>query len=265
MIVIHIEYVTRLDFTFSTFWNQLDEPSQLVFLNRANGIEEAFQGPRDALLEAHKEAGHVTCQFLFGVREAERDYARRPIDWVDFVGDESAKKQLDAHMSAELESFVRDKPWYFYGGVKPLTSLDRKVKRQNERTGVDGTFRDMWDVVRFRIVVPTICELRSAAIAVWSKWSYGVVRCRNYYMHPKFNDYNDPYRAIHFEIEILAGRWVELQLLTEIRNTVGHLDFDMLFRKTIEPLSPEHLEWLWEFSLKSNIRDVQICEAELAG
>jgi hypothetical protein len=142
-----------------------------------------------------------------------------------------------------------------YGGIKPLESLDRKLGERKTGPRARQNLRDTWDVVRFRIVTENVPVLRKVAMALWQYFIDDVVRCRNYFLQPLEESDRVAYRAVHFQLEIERQRWVEVQVLTEARDLAGHLDYAVLFKRLLPPLSSEHEKWLRQFGYKVNIFD----------
>lgn len=255
MIGKHVNHLRRHDSDFRRYWDGIGASKRRHFLDLAKAADGlSFTGTAE-LAKAHREASLAIRHYLYGIRESERAYERRPDDWVDFVGDRAERQHLADHCKSELRVFLQGKIARFYGGLKPLKSLDRKLRQQSG--GSNTNFRDMWDVVRYRVVVEAIPELRAMALEIWRRWNTDIVRSRNYYMHPKGDSLHDPYRAIHFELEIMPKRWVEVQLLTEARDFIGHMDFALLFKCNVPPMSPHHQSWMWDLSRKINILDAE--------
>jgi hypothetical protein len=95
--------------------------------------------------------------------------------------------------------------------------------------------------------------LLEIAISFWETYFDYVLKCRNYYYHPKKNYDKDPYRAIHFEICDNYGNPIEIQMVTKYRDAASFLDHPFLFKKIIPYINVEHENWLMEFSLKANL------------
>jgi hypothetical protein len=89
-----------------------------------------------------------------------------------------------------------------------------------------------------------------------------VVKCRNYYTAGI--GINDLYRAVHFELAIERGCVVEVQILTELRDWIGFLDYSFTFKKKLQFLDHAHEEWLATLAARATIADARrIRDAEV--
>ena len=204
-------------------------------------------------------------RYLSCIPQKDLDYGRRPPDWPEFVADHQAKNDLFRISEDDLKRFfkerIKDGSVRLYGGLKPETSLDANLGKMKHGTSARQRLRDTWDVVRFRVVTRDLSLLRDVGIDLWQGYLDEIVRCRNYYLQPKGDSILDSYRALHFEIEIIPQRWIELQVLTEARDIVGYLDYSVSFKMLLPPLGNGHLRWLQDFSLKANVFDYQAIQS----
>jgi hypothetical protein len=204
-------------------------------------------------------------RYLSCIPQKDLEYGRRPQDWPEFVADHQAKSELYKIAYKDLWQFlkerIKDGSIRLYGGLKPETSLDANLGKLKHGTAARQRLRDTWDVVRFRVVTRDLSLLRDVGIDIWQAYLDEIVRCRNYYLQPKGDSNLDSYRALHFEIEIVPQRWIELQVLTEARDLVGYLDYSVSFKMLLPPVSDGHLRWLQDFSLKANIFDYQAIQS----
>jgi hypothetical protein len=144
---------------------------------------------------------------------------------------------------------------FIYGGLKPAASIERKI--QEYRTG-QGEL-DLWDLVRFRPVVPNIRAACGLSAAVLESFGNGVVRCRNYYTKPR-NGWEDPYGAIHFELRLDDQSdcdFFEVQILTLAREAVGLLDHNMIQERSLGCRRSWYRGLLHHLSYAANIQDAE--------
>ncbi len=255
----HLNYITRQDKLFQYYWGQLDPIRHDKLRQLGLAIDRLATFDWDDLFARHSAACERLRRYLSSVPEKEMDYSRRPKDWHEFIIDDALKQDLYRSSEATLLEFLADYGTLgtarLYGGVKPLESLDRKLGERKTGPRARQSLRDTWDVVRFRIVTENVPVLREIAMALWQYFIDDIVRCRNYYLQPLADSGRDAYRAIHFELEIENQRWVEVQVVTEARDLTGHLDYAVLFKRLLLPLSLEHEIWLRKFGYKVNIFD----------
>jgi hypothetical protein len=182
----------------------------------------------------------------FGPCPASDDWIRRSRD--------VAGMRLAAEAFAQelrLSSRVCAVPARLYGGIKSQDSIARRIRSFEE--GKEPL--DLWDLVRFRIVTPDLDALEKAAQDIQRYFGSKITRCRNYYTRPRKGP-ADPYRAVHFEVDLGGGWFGEIQLLTARREAVGLVDYAYLHRCTLAPLSKGHADWLRDLSYAANICDL---------
>jgi len=215
------------------------------------------------LLEAHLTAFELSKRRFVRVQEREFLYDRIPNDWAAFARDWIAKQRLydegliRLRALIDLCGLIHDA--CIYGNIKADDSLDRKLSQARLGTSIQANVTDLWDIVRFRIIVPSLDSLLQLALRFWEIFFDQVLRCRNYYFRPRNLHSNDPYRAIHFELANHQQHMIEVQLMTRRREAVSLLDHAALFKGTLKSMSSVEKQWLLEFSMKANILDVGEC------
>lgn len=156
--------------------------------------------------------------------------------------DESLSRLLAFCEKRDLQSNCR-----LYGGVKDFSSLNGKVN-QISRLSKDSRVRpkmdDVWDVVRFRLVLEDAKSVRQACQFLWEDFFDAVIRCRNYYFMPKAKNSLNSYRAVHFEFANIDGHIFELQVQTRFREAISLLDHSFVFKGDIEFFDHEHELWM---------------------
>jgi hypothetical protein len=258
LLVRHLDLLLSADPFFATMWASLSASERERFSALATAVDQIGHD-WDTILQKHLASGDRLRRFLSSVPQRDMEYDRRPKDWMEFITDEGAKSELFARSEQRLIQFlgyrVATGAVRLYGGVKPAESLDRKLGEIKEGSRARRSFRDTWDVVRFRIVVGNLSLLRSVCMEIWQFFLDDIVRCRNYYMRLKNEINRDCYRAIHFELEIEQGRWIEVQAISEARDMIGYMDHAVLFKKRINQLDTDHADWIRSMGYKVNIFD----------
>ncbi len=151
-----------------------------------------------------------------------------------------------------LESFALDtRDIDLYGNIKTKKSIKEKVKLfcNNENHGLVSP--ELWDVIRFRISVANIQQLLSISTKFWEIFFEKIIRCRNFYYSPKRRGF-DPYRAIHFVIYDDKFNFIEIQIMTRVRETVCFIDHPFI-RGELDFFNQGHKDWLNRLSIKANI------------
>ena len=154
-----------------------------------------------------------------------------------------AKRQIyrEAHFCfGEYLSAQRlEQTVHLYGGLKARATIERKA---DIRRG-GSSLIDLWDVVRFRMIVPDLRSLIELALRISDEFADRLLKCRNYYWRPKTAEARHPYRAIHLQIEI-AERMVELQIMTGSQEVLSYLDHAISFKGAVPAISEDHRTWL---------------------
>lgn len=251
-----LEVLLAGDPYFASYWQGLDRKGKRDTQQLLAEVERMGPADADDLLTAHTEASSLLRHYFACVPHKDMDYGRRPRDWSAFAADAQAQLLVFETSQAILQTFCRCLPLRprprLYGSIKPLSSLDRKVAQP---AGAAGPRRllDTWDIVRFRLVADGLPGVKATASALWECFLDNIVRCTNFYLSPPRTDHW--YRAIHFEIEIQAHRWIEVQVLSRTRDVLGRLDYAPLFKKSVVLPDAVMLDWLVAMSLRGNLRD----------
>ena len=257
----HIERVVKGDRYFEDFWKRQSEMRRAAYRRTWEEIEDIDSVGGDHLVRECVECFDLTKRYFVRIQEREFLYHRIPDDWALFVRNINAKRRLFQESLIRLESLVKlaglDDVAVIYGNIKDDDSLERKLRSVKTGTTLQANIMDLWDIVRFRVVVPDLGYLMQLSLSVWERYFDQVLRCRNYYFRARNGDASDPYRAIHFELANDWGHVIELQLMTKRREAVSLLDHAALFKGTLRSFGEEAEKWLREFSAKGNVLDAR--------
>jgi hypothetical protein len=141
-----------------------------------------------------------------------------------------------------------------YGNIKSRPVVERKIRDFSSGCAA----LDLWDLVRFRLVVTSIDSVERVSQLLWSSFGADLLRCRNYYVRPG-EGWGDPYRAIHFELKVgtrSPAECVEIQVLTARRDAVGLIDHG-IHSKSSRYRDGKHECWLRSLSWTANIMDAE--------
>ncbi|MEM7792109.1 MAG: hypothetical protein AAF546_11960 [Verrucomicrobiota bacterium] len=192
------------------------------------------------------------------VQEKTFEYLMIRKDWIDIVRSQALKQQLYNNGLKLISEFINrtGRKARLLGGIKTDESIRRKIRQQGEEGNMARAVLDLWDVVRFKIVLRDLPDVLFVAEEFWREFFDGVVRCRNYYYLPRNNDVNDPYRAVHFELADEDGSIIEVQVCSVSRDAVSLLDHPYSFKKILPYKNDEHECWLRTLSVKANLLEV---------
>lgn len=255
----HIRFLLEKDKRFSALWQSMGYTKKKHIISLATVIENVSALEFKEIPNQHQYAADRLRRLLSCVPQLDMEYGKIPNDWSEFISNDSQKRIVYEKSITVLSRFLCENNFCgktrIYGGIKPVSSLDRKLGEVKGGPRARKNRRDTWDAVRFRIVTKDVATLKDVAVAIWQYYLDDILRCRNYYMR-NFSELNtEPYRAIHFEIEIERQRMVELQILTEARDLVGHFDHAPFFKRLVECPSEEHALWLKRLSFNANCYD----------
>ena len=188
----------------------------------------------------------------------ERDCCQMPPPslWIRLGSDAEALSDLHRGAVTALRSTLQSATipgMRFYGGIKSPAAIKAKVRHHC----ITGDELDLLDCVRFRVVLPDLSHAFFISKAIWEAFGDHVLRCRNYYVRPR-HGWSDPYRAVHFALEIGGTRptgIAELQVLTLAKDAVGLADHAILHHRAIPYLGQKHRAWLQGFAYAANILD----------
>jgi hypothetical protein len=261
MIEEHISLLLRTDVFFKAYWEALTPLMREDRLALTRETEAICGGLGESILAEHAWASEKVRRYLSCVPQEDFEYDRRPKDWFEFLGDEADKARLcnlTIHrLTAFLDGSAGRGKIRLYGGVKPLASLDASFVHPKSDRAQTRRLRDTWDAVRFRMVCANLVILRTACVEIWQYFIDEIVRCRNYFVSPGNQVGAGLYRAVHFELQVVPNRWVELQVITELRDWIGFLDYSFSFKKSVGFLSREHEEWLLDLTMRANVADAR--------
>ncbi len=258
MIDQHIALLLRSDPIFKAYWTALKSEDQEERLRVTREVELQCGELEEPVTAGHEWASEKMRRYLSCVPEMDRDYARFPQAWLEFVRDEAAKVHLRGVIVEVFSRFLLNSSargrTRLYGDVKPSTFPKKNFEDPEAGTTL-LQLRSIWDAVRCRIVCSDLMTLRTVCIEIWQYFIEKIVRCRNYYT--RIGPRSILYKAVHFELEIESNRWIELQVVTELREWVGFLDHAFVYKKSLSFVDREHEEWLTSFSAKANIVDAR--------
>jgi hypothetical protein len=253
----HLEYIYSADRDFREAWSRaspVDRADHIRTLLYLEHLASTLSATPQNLPRRHLNVAR-TLKDHFAVLP-EKALPEIPSDvWIEVARN---RQRLEALCRRELQrlsllSRAADpsSPVTCYGS---LASVHRNILDYAGRRRLD-----LWDLVRFRLVganIQTVCTLSAA---IWDMFGTRVVRCRNYYAQPR-GDWNDPYRAVHFEIKVGGAyepAFVELQVLTHTRESVGLMDHGLVHKRTVSYWGAQHEAWLRRISYAANILDAE--------
>lgn len=256
----HLRYLLNTSPQFSTYWQNLDFTEKKRFIELHEKIDHSVCGSYREIRKLHFKVHDETKRLFVKVQQKEFEYSRIPKDWRDVIHDSELQKTIYGASLSELNKFkkVIDDQISLYGGIKSKESLNQKISHLQPNSRGKRNFLEIWDVVRFRFVTPRLGKLVDLGVMFWEYYFDQIVSCRNYYFSPKNNDPNQPYRALHFHVEIIPNRIIEIQMMTYIRETTSHLEHIIHYQKSQPYLSKNHEQWLIQHNWKSNISDQKL-------
>ena len=254
----HIDFMAAQDAQFASDWHGMGPSGRSNFLLTLRKVEQTRtrHGSSDELRRSHARRAGSASAALSTVTNMEFQREPDPDEWIQSARDQAGADRACRTWHRRLSAFARregPKCQRLYGGTKPLESLNRKIHEYSEGM----TSLDLWDSVRFRIVAGSLKDLAALAQGFDTGFASDIIRRRNYYVTPRSGDL-DPYRAIHFELAAEGNDYVEVQLLTAVRDAVGHLDHGIRLEKGLDFVCEEHQVWMTQFLLAANILDAEI-------
>ena len=254
-----IEILLSKDPYFSLYWTELGPIAQKYFwrLNdQISSISPLHASNRETAIKSSQ-------RFLSAVPEREFQWSMCFSDkakWLNFAFNDKAKIEWLEETSSILEPFTQSQLqnrvcYRIYSNIKPTPSIRREIR---DVDGNDDPERiiDVWDVIRWRIVVPDYQTLRYICLRFWETYFEHIGYCRNFYFRPRVGSSNPPYRGIHFILCPHRDRLFEVQIQTEARDMMCFLDHSILFKKLFN-IGPDLTKWLFEQSWKVNIYETQ--------
>ena len=249
----HIELLLAKDPIFQKFWSEMEPNLQSRYRKIWFDIERQTASMRLSQ-GAHLAAMDPLRRWFTRVQEKEFEFPLATDEWKGFVRDLSAKQAVYDAAKSRLQAFInryfKEQEVRLYGGLKSTQSIEMKLSGNEGKAGL----MDLWDVVRFRIVVLSVDNVLKIGIAVWEVFFVQVLRCRNFYYRPRGNS-RDPYRAVHFILLTDERRVIELQIMSERRDAISLIDHRFVFKGTLQFLNEKHEAWLNDLSLAANLLD----------
>ena len=241
----HISYLRRIDQVAAARLT----PQVVRLLSSAEAFRLGLTSDRASCRLAHGAA--FDAMRVKGAAIRERGFPTGVVTQEWLAQSLDARMLLRTHRAAQarLDRFLMSCPIYgtrLYGGLKSREAIQRSIRAC--RSGVP----DLWDAVRFRIVAPDLGGLLVICRSLLEK--FDVDRVRNYYTRPR-QGVDDPYRAIHFEIRSAQVLFVEVQVMTALRDAVGVIDHALVHKRAAPFLNVEHRRWLLELSYAANVLD----------
>lgn len=253
----HLDYLLEKDQDFINYWHGLNQVQKNEFLITLKNIESFGKGFTNKTIDQnHYKVFRDTKKSLLHIPNFDIYLSRIPSNWKYLIRNETEKKQLYFDSLTILSKFLTAKKLgrstYLYGGIKSDMSLSKKIGINYHPTN-GYNLLDIWDVVRFRIVSEDLHVLLKVGISLWEEYTDKIIKCRNYYFIPKRSNPNYHYRGVHFELEILPNKIIEIQLITKYRDIVSHLDHSIKFKREINFFNDDHEVWLDNLLKLTNI------------
>jgi len=261
----HIEYLIQEDKYFYDFWARLKSKQKKKFIAKYNYIDKLY-GHTNAFENQCKTAGLILKKKYLQIPSSVFEFAKIPKDWRTFIRNDNEKRKIFIESEDTLKRFLErhrlNNKVELYGNIKEISSLERKIHRKEKLYTYREEIKifDIWDIIRFRIVVNNDKLLISVGVLIWQDYLEKIIKCRNFYFHPKNSNIIDPYRGIHYLLEIVPNRIIEIQLVSKEREGMIYLDHSVLFKKIVKPINKSHLKWLFHLSLKINLFEAKIID-----
>lgn len=255
---LHIDYLLRTDPEFPRAIRRLNAEGWRLRLRLLNWVE----GRRLTLALDGQERQTAQLTAVLGTPHLvailrERDFPCQPpaARWIASSLNADCALLTYRRVSGRLVKFLHrcSVPGIgFYGGLKAREAIVEKIAPFES----NGAELDLWDVVRFRIVTPNLQGLFTVCSQLLAEFDAEVVRCRNYYLHPREGN-DDPYRAVHFELRDEEDGFVEIQVMTALREAVGIVDHSLVRKRSTAFIDVQHKRWLMDLSHAANMIDAE--------
>jgi hypothetical protein len=258
----HLEYIYSVDREFRKAWSRTSATTRaghIRTLLRLEQLSSNLNATAPNLARRHLSAARKMKDHFAVLPE--KAFPEIPSDvWIEASRN---RQRLEAQCRRELQHLSRlsravdaSSCVTCYGSVKSHASVQRNILDH----AAGRRELDLWDLVRFRLVASDIRTVCTLSAAIWDMFGTRVVRCRNYYAQPR-GDWSDPYRAVHFEIKVggvYEPAFVELQVLTHTRESVGLMDHGLVHKRTVSYWGVRHEAWLRGISYAANILDAEM-------
>jgi hypothetical protein len=249
MLFRHIDYVAATDPLFEGSWATRG-PRCVPLLAEVERGAGCLHRQSIHWQHAHVRATRDGAQ-ICGVPDFEFGVAPRPNLWIARCMPAKASRLFE-HWSRRLNRYLRSAcsvPCTLYGGIKSPAGIWRRIQQWSR-----GADFDLWDGVRFRVVVAGIREMTAIAWLLFHEFRNRIVRCRNYYARPRHGPM-DPYRAVHLELQSDDEDFLEIQLVSARREAVGLIDHSVVLKRRVPLVSSLHEAWLRRLSWTANLLD----------
>jgi len=250
----HIEYLSKIDQNFISYWNTLHIEGKEEYLSQIERIDNLVPYKNSSLKNEITIAHEFIKRIFIKIPHVNMSLFNIPSDWNSFIKSEKEKKKLFNFSKGEIDNFIKkyklNNYLNFYGNIKSEDSLNRKLKTDYIPSN-GNSVRDLWDIVRFRIVSEDLYSLLKTTFIFWDEFYEKIIKCYNYYSYPKNGNSLNHYRAIHFEVEISPGRIIEIQIVTKTANFIYYMDHSLIFKRAIPFMSEPHENWFRNLLLKS--------------
>lgn len=226
----------------------------------AKSIHETLLAFGDNLHDTHTNISKKLQRYFVCVQEKPFDLYATPRDaWDKMLEDNNYRQNLFDISTKKVNQIVHKMPLLevdkYYGSLKSTSSLQKKINGTRYPDSETEVSLQIWDLIRYRIVTKNLSGLRNLSNLIWREEFDNVIRCRNYYYHPKIGDHSEPYRAIHFQIGLENLGSFELQVMSSNREVTSIFDQEFTFKNDTPFIDEGHLIWLNNFQLSSNIYD----------
>jgi hypothetical protein len=245
----HIRYMHKTSVRFRRSWALRGEFCAPL-LERLEQFRAAGSARGADYCAIHRESMERFAQRLADIPDYEFLVPPETDHWIRFcrsrrqIGllQDRAFAQLRAALSEEGETA------YLYGNIKGSQDVENRIREACQPVSRP----DLWDVNRFRIVCNGPTQLLRVVERILKKYDVRAIRCRNYYVRPRKGP-DDGYRAIHLELQWGPEEFVEVQILTSLREAVGQIDHEFIHKKRVDPMAPWQVPWLEQLSWCANI------------
>ena len=206
----------KKDRYFEQFWKCQSTEQRDDYIDRWRKLEFFANKSKRELEDQHLAAHARTKRWLCLVQESVFMYSRVPNHWGLVADDREIQRRIYERNLRRLRRLIErlgvNNKVRVYGGLKPYESIRRKMMESKDGNAIQRRVLDLWDLVRYRIVAEDLQILLRIGVGIWQDRFEDVIRCRNYYYHPRGGDPSDAYRAIHFELQDSQEDIIEVHL-----------------------------------------------------